>query len=193
MNKKQIRIHVLCWLVWGIVSHTTAFIFFRRTQWDVLLVHFLLQVALFYTLHFFALRYFSNIIHKPGNGLWQHYARYFLLRRELAAMAGAVTGYIVIAWLADSYLLTNAWPGNRAPNFWFYADGRFSRAGFYIGAAFFYSAIKAILPVKNKLICWQQEFIGLVRQDNQRLRYEVKQEQEKQKKLVDRLFGKGLN
>jgi hypothetical protein len=157
---KKVMIHLSLWVFWYSSTNITYIVNYKDTPWIPAFYNFISFAAVFYLSNMLAKNYFSRVSLSDGlKKMPKRWLKYFLFRQEVIGFLALILGNILISWNIDQFLLGQRFGSYLSEDFWFYADSKFARMAFYIGAGIGFALINEVGRRKNEIIAQKDAYI----------------------------------
>jgi hypothetical protein len=192
---KKVMIHLSLWVFWYSSTNISAIVNYKQTPWAPAFYNFISLAVVFYLSYILAKRYIkhTDLVYGLKQEKKQKF-QYFVLRKEVAGILAVIFGTMFISWNVDHVLFGQNLNFYLSENFWMYADGKFARMAFYIGAGIGVALIYEIRRRKNQIIAQKDAYIEIQaaqlnaeKYDNKFLRNTIDERHKRIKKLEEYL------
>lgn len=160
---KTVLRHLFFWALWFYGTNFYSFSHLEKRYIFTTFCSCIIMMGAFYATLFSARKYnlWKGTVTENENS---HFLRVVrpLLRWDIAISLIVLSCVVLLLWTMENYLQSIGKHPGVSTNFWYYAEGRFTRAAFYAAVAFAIADKQVMVWTKDAIILEQRERMKIV-------------------------------
>lgn len=160
---KTVLRHLFFWVLWFYGTNFYSFSHLEKKYVLATCCSCIIMMGAFYACLFIAKRYnIWKITLTESDSSWYSRVVRPLLRWDIAIALIVLFGVVLVLWTVENFLHSIDKHPGVSTKFWYYAEGRFTRAAFYAAIAFAIADKQIIVWKKDAIILEQREKMRIV-------------------------------